>query len=132
MIQSLFSERRFVVATFKSLFDQSDSANKQLSGLLKDALDKVDKQKKETLMSVLVEVVSHVDSQRTALVEELRRVRKLEKVAKDKLEDFGKRVAHFEKTSDFGPLSKHMSHGMLSTLCRKLGVDLPTEEETKL
>lgn len=72
-----------------------------------------------------------VEQHNNALLEDLRRIRKQEKAAKDKLDTFKEAVQHFLETGNFGPLYPFMPI-QVRNICAGLGVDIPTPEEQKV
>lgn len=72
-----------------------------------------------------------VDKHNNVFLNELRRLRKAEKVAKDRLDTFKEAVQYFLDSGNFGPLYPFMPCEVQRT-CSVLGVDTPTADEQKV
>ncbi len=98
---------------------------------LKAALEKAKEAKTQKIAEQAASLFGSIDTYNNSMLTELRRLRKLEKAAKDKLESYKEAVEHFANTGNFGPLYPFMPCE-IQRICGSLGVDLPTAEEQKL
>ena len=95
------------------------------------ALTKAKEAKTQRVAENAAQLFSAVDSHNNSLLANLRSIRKQEKAAKDKLDNFSKAVQYFLDTGNFGPLYPFMP-SEVQRICGALGVDLPTPDEQKI
>lgn len=121
--------------SFSSLF-ASDNGG-VLSGFtfqneaMSQALAKAKEAKTQKVAENAATLFTAVDANNNLLLNHLRNARKVEKMAKDKLESFKEAVQYFLDTGNFGPLYPYMPVEVSRT-CVALGVDLPTADEQKV
>lgn len=95
------------------------------------ALTKAKEAKTQRVAENAAKLFEGVETHNNALLEDLRRIRKQEKAAKEKLDNFKEAVQHFLETGNFGPLYPYMPQ-QVRNVCASLGVDVPTVEEQKV
>lgn len=117
---TLFAEESTVLAGFSF---QNEA--------MQAALTKAKEAKQQRVAENAAKLFESVDSHNNALLADLRRIRKQEKEAKEKLDNFKEAVEYFLKTGNFGPLYPYMPQAVRN-VCVSLGVELPTAEEQKL
>lgn len=121
--------------TFASLFQQDNGSI--LGGFtfqneaMKAALEKAKEAKTLKVAEQAASLFASMDAHNNSLLVELRRLRKLEKAAKDKLDSFKEAAEYFANSGNFGPLYPFMPCEV-QRICGALGVDLPTAEEQKV
>jgi len=121
--------------TFASLFTQDNGS--VLGGFtfqneaMQAALVKAKESKVQKVAENAATMFGAVDCHNSGLLAELRRIRKMEKACKEKLDTFKEAVQYFLDTGNFGPLYPFMPTEVIRT-CQALGVDLPTAEEQKV
>lgn len=121
--------------SFSSLFTQDNGT--VLGGFtfqneaMAAALTKAKEAKTQRVAENAANLFEAVDKQNNSLLSELRRIRKQEKTAKDKLEGFKEAVQYFLDSGNFGPLYPFMPCEV-QRVCIALGVDMPTAEEQKI
>lgn len=98
---------------------------------MKAALVKAKEAKTTKIAEQAASLFGSIDTYNNSLLADLRRARKVEKAAKDKLDGYKEAVEHFANTGNFGPLYPYMPCE-IQRICGSLGVDIPTAEEQKL
>ncbi len=119
---------------FSSLFQENDSLLSNFAvpnDEMAKAIEKAQAAKGQKIAEHAADLFSAIDSRNDALLTELRNVRKMEKLARTRLREFKEAVEYFLATNNFGPLYKFMPNEV-SSACIKLGVQLPTAEDTKM
>lgn len=121
--------------TFSTLFAEDNKGT--LAGFtfqneaMQAALQKAKDAKTQRIAENAAKLFENVDNHNNALLEDLRRIRKQEKAAKEKLDNFKEAVQHFLETGNFGPLFPFMPQ-QVRNVCVSLGVEVPTAEEQKI
>lgn len=120
---------------FSSLFSQDNGS--VLGGFsftneaMKEAVKKAQEQKQVRAAEQSASLLSDLDKHNNGLLATLRNLRKQERAAKEKLDNFKEAAQWFLDSGNFGPLYKFMPYEV-QRVCGTLGVDLPTEEEQKI
>lgn len=98
---------------------------------MKLALEKAKEAKAQKVAEQAASLFGSIDGRNNVLLQSLRQARKLEKAAKEQLDNFKEAVEHFANTGNFGPLYPFMP-SEIQRVCGALGVDLPTADEQKV
>lgn len=123
------------MTVFADLFKADDQEKPNLNGVLKEASEKLAKERHDLKVAVVALVISHVSNIRKKYVEELRAARRVENEAKRNMVNVELAAKYFEATGNFGPLWRYLNSreniGIHHHL-RNLGIESPTLEDQQM